>query len=110
MFGQWDVLVPRRHDREARRAAPDRDLALPLIQKALDEGEALPSAGIAEAAHALDQRRFERCAVPPAVAEPLGVGALERASEADAPTSEAAAGADPPHRATGRSREQRGRS
>ena len=44
MFAQRDVLVPGRHDREARRAAPDRDLALPLIQKALDEGETLPAA------------------------------------------------------------------
>ena len=32
MLGQRDVVVPRRHDREPRRAAPDRDLALPPVQ------------------------------------------------------------------------------
>ena len=42
-----------------------------------------PRPGIAEPAHALDQRRLEGRAVAPAVAEPLGLGALERAAEAD---------------------------
>src|SRR6185295_7127676 len=43
-----------------------------------------PAAGIAEAADTLDQRRLERRPVAPALAEPFGVGALERAPEADA--------------------------
>src|SRR6185312_17175492 len=83
MVAQRNVLVPGRHDREARGAAPDRDLAVPLIQKALDEGETLPAAGIAKAADTLDQRCFEGRAIAPAVAKPLGVGALERTAKAD---------------------------
>ena len=84
LLGQRDILVPRRDDRQPSRAAPNRDLALPLVQEPLDERESLAAAGIAEPAHALDQRRLERRAVAPPLAEPLGVGALERAPEADA--------------------------
>ena len=77
-----DVFVPGGNDGEAGGAAADGDLPLPLIQKSLDEREALSPAGIAEPADALDEGGFQRGAVAPALAEPFGMSALQRAAEA----------------------------
>ena len=70
----------------ARRAVPLRMEILPFqwSRKRLMPASPWPRPGIAEAAHALDQRRLERRAVAPALAEALGVGAFERPAEADA--------------------------
>ena len=68
------------------RAVPLRIEILPShwSRNRLIERESLTAPGIAEATHALDQRGLQRRAVAPAIAEALGVGALERAAETDA--------------------------
>ena len=48
------------NDGKAGRAAADRDLPLPLIEKSLDECESLSPARITEATDALDQGGFQR--------------------------------------------------
>ena len=83
MVAQRDVFVPGRHDGQPRGPAANGDLSLPLVEKPFDEGESLAPSRIAEAAHALNQRRFERRSVSPALAEALGMGALEGTAEAD---------------------------
>ena len=67
------------------RAVPLRIEILPsqLVEKSLDAGESLAPAGIAEPAHALDQRGLQRGAVAPPLSESLGMGALEGAAKPD---------------------------
>src|SRR2546430_10389622 len=81
LFRSGDVVVPRRYDRNAGRAAPDRDLARPADQVAPDAGESLPAAGVTKPAHTLHQRRLERRCVTPPVAETLVLCRLERVPE-----------------------------
>src|SRR5256886_11786041 len=81
---QRDIVVPPRDDRDARRPAPDGDLAVPAGEIASDPGQPLPAARVPEPAHALDQRRLERRSVAPALAEPLRLRRLERVAESHA--------------------------
>src|SRR5205814_3673702 len=75
------VVVPFGHDRDARRAAADRDLAVPAGEVAPDPGETLPPPRIAKPADPLDQGRLQRRCVAPAGPEALALRRLERMTE-----------------------------
>src|SRR2546430_12580429 len=68
---QRDIVVPPRDDRDARRPAPDGDLAVPAGEIASDPGQPPPAAPGPEPAPAPAQRRPERRSVAPPPAPPL---------------------------------------
>src|SRR5437764_3053159 len=78
---QGYVIVPFGHDRDARRAAADRDLAVPAGEVAPDPGQTLPPARIAKPADPLNQGGFQGRRVAPAGAEALALRRLERMTE-----------------------------
>src|SRR4029078_13299574 len=75
-LGQRNVFVPGGNNGETGGAAADGDLSLPLIQEPLDEGQPLAPARIAKPADTLDEGRFQRRAISPALAEPFGMSAF----------------------------------
>src|SRR5207247_2702597 len=81
---QTHTGVAHVHARDPRRAAANVDLHVAAGQIAPDPRETLAPPRTPEAAHALDQRRFERRRVTPPGAEPLALGRLERMAEAHA--------------------------
>src|SRR5512142_1288695 len=72
-LGQRHVVVPGRDDRDAGRATPNGELAVPARHVIANALQSLSAAGIPEPAHALDQRGFQRRGVAPAVDEPSPV-------------------------------------
>src|SRR6185312_11622750 len=82
-FGERNVVVPRWDDRDASRAAPHGELALPASDVVSRAGEPLAATAVTETAHPPDHRLFERRRVVPARARQMPRRALQRAAKAE---------------------------
>src|SRR4029079_17203454 len=83
-LGEWNIVVPARHDRDARRAAPNRQLSLPPSNITPCAGQTLAAPAIAEPADAAYHRRLERRGGVHAVLRRVARSGLEEFAEAQA--------------------------
>src|SRR5690606_27376862 len=82
-FRHRRLVIPGRWNAHARGARPDGNFPLPPREVALGSGQPLPATRITEARDVVNQRRLDREAVTPALAEALGLRGLKRAAETD---------------------------
>src|SRR5690606_9084643 len=81
LLERWRV-IPRRHVRDAGRAAANRDLAAPATHLPADLLEPLPASGVREARRSVVEGGLERRGVAPPVPVASGMHAAQRSLEA----------------------------